>query len=426
MSVSITQEPKDLVQANSDLLYVVSSTQTSQPQFQYRADVTLQYDNGSEQKTFTFKQQPNPDGYGVFNLSQLVASQHRTPAPNEANPKFCTGENFYTLVGVDFIEEYGTSTSSSVTTYASASAGSVYTLNGVTEANSGAWNFDAEFCFTGSSRILNEMAACEMTTTDYGSISWFQGALFDYGSTNLAYINFSLRDVDNNEITSASIYNTQENGGGPWTNATIGQPFASQSFFSNDHFQSIATGVQEVSTWFPAITGSDVVANRMVGYNDLDQPIWAFRCNFIEGECGYDTVRFAWLNENGVYDYHTFELASTKQDNITRETYEQTFVPYNTSTSTIAYDKSRRGTKVYNIAYEETRVVESDWLGQGTADHLRTLVESPEVYIQDSGSSEFIPVVITNSSYQYKINPRSQKLYNLRIEYKLANNRRSR
>jgi len=123
-------------------------------------------------------------------------------------------------------------------------------------------------------------------------------------------------------------------------------------------------------------------------------------------------------------DYHTFTLAETKSDNITRETYEQTFVPYNTSTSTITYDKSRRGSKVYSISYDETRAVESDWLGQGTADHLRTLVESPEVYIQDG--DDFLPVIITNSTFQYKVNPRSQKMYNLRVEYKLANNRRSR
>lgn len=426
MAISVTQEPKDLQQANSDLLYVVSSTQTNQPQFQYIANISLIYGAGAEIKNFQLKQQPNPDGYGVFNLSQLISSQHRSPAPNEADPKFSNGENFYTFVGASFVEEYGTSPSSSVATGSSVNAGSIYTLNGVNERNSGAWDFDAEFCFTGSSRILNEMSTCEMTTNDYGSISWWQGGLADYGTTNVAYVDFDLRDVDNNTITSSILYNTTENGGGPWTNATIGQPFASQSFNSNYHVQSVATGVQDVATWFPAITGSDVVANRMVGYNDLDQPIWAFRCNFTDGDCGYDTVRFAWLNENGVMDYHTFTLAETKSDNITRETYEQTFVPYNTSTSTITYDKSRRGTKVYSISYDETRAVESDYLSQGTADHLRTLVESPDVYIQESGSQDFLPVIITNSTFQYKVNPRSQKLYNLRVEYKLANNRRSR
>ena len=424
MAISVTQEPKDLQQANSDLLYVVSSTQTNQPQFQYIANIQLIYGAGAEIKTFQLKQQPNPDGYGVFNLSQLVSSQHRTPAPNEADPKFSTGENFYTFVGASFVEEYGTSPSSSVATGSSVNAGSIYTLGGVNERNSGAWDFDAEFCYTGSSRILNQMSACEMTTNDYGSISWWQGSLADYGTTAVAYVDFSLRDVDNNEITSSILYNTIENGGGPWRDATIGQPFASQSFNSNFSVISMATGVQDVSTWFPAITGSDVVANRMIGYNDLGQPIWAFRCNFTDGDCGYDTVRFAWLNENGVMDYHTFTLAETKSDNITRETYEQTFVPYNTSTSTITYDKSRRGSKVYSISYDETRAVESDWLGQGTADHLRTLVESPEVYIQDG--DDFLPVIITNSTFQYKVNPRSQKMYNLRVEYKLANNRRSR
>jgi len=43
MAISVTQEPKDLQQANSDLLYVVSSTQTNQPQFQYIANIQLIY-----------------------------------------------------------------------------------------------------------------------------------------------------------------------------------------------------------------------------------------------------------------------------------------------------------------------------------------------------------------------------------------------
>jgi len=142
------------------------------------------------------------------------------------------------------------------------------------------------------------------------------------------------------------------------------------------------------------------------------------------GECGYTGTRFAFLNELGGYDYYSFDLADTKQDNITRETYEQTFVPYSTTTNAATYDKSRRGSKVYSISYEETRTAESDYLTQEQADWLRELVESPEVYIQEG--TDFVPVVITNSNFTYKTNPRTQKLYTLSIQYKLSNNRRSR
>jgi len=52
------------------------------------------------------------------------------------------------------------------------------------------------------------------------------------------------------------------------------------------------------------------------------------------------------------------------------------------------------------------------------------LVESPDVYIQEG--SDFLPIVIQTADYEYKTNPRTQKLYRLSLTYKLANNRRSR
>ena len=142
------------------------------------------------------------------------------------------------------------------------------------------------------------------------------------------------------------------------------------------------------------------------------------------GECGYSGTRFAFLNELGGYDYYSFDLADTKQDNITRETYEQTFVNYTSGGSSVPYNISRRGNKVYSISYEETRTAESNYLTQEQADWLRELVESPNVFIQEGG--EFLPVVISNTNFTYKTNPRGQKLYTLSIQYKMSNPRRSR
>jgi hypothetical protein len=46
------------------------------------------------------------------------------------------------------------------------------------------------------------------------------------------------------------------------------------------------------------------------------------------------------------------------------------------------------------------------------------------VFIQ-SGTT-FLPVVITNSDFTFKTNPRTQKLYRLTLTYKMANQKRSR
>jgi hypothetical protein len=109
---------------------------------------------------------------------------------------------------------------------------------------------------------------------------------------------------------------------------------------------------------------------------------------------------------------------------MTRSEYTQTFVDYSTTSNGVTYNKSRRGAKVFNQDYIQNRVAESGYLNQDDADWLRQLVESPEVFIQ-SGTT-FLPVVITDSNFTFKTNPRAQKLYRLTLSYKMANQKRSR
>ena len=109
---------------------------------------------------------------------------------------------------------------------------------------------------------------------------------------------------------------------------------------------------------------------------------------------------------------------------MTRSEYTQTFVDYSTTFGGVTYNASRRGAKVFNQDYSQNRVAESGYLTQEEADWLRQLVESPEVFIQ-SGTT-FLPVVITNSDFTFKTNPRAQKLYRLTLSYKMANQKRSR
>ena len=107
-----------------------------------------------------------------------------------------------------------------------------------------------------------------------------------------------------------------------------------------------------------------------------------------------------------------------------RSEYTQTFVDYSTTSNGVTYNESRRGARVFNQDYTQNRVAESDFLTQSEVDWLRQLVESPEVFIQSN--TKFLPVVITDSNFTFKTNPRTQKLYRLTLSYKMANQKRSR
>ena len=133
---------------------------------------------------------------------------------------------------------------------------------------------------------------------------------------------------------------------------------------------------------------------------------------------------FAWKNEFGVWDYFTFKLAENTSSNIERNTYEQSFVDYSTSTNSVPYSRERRGMNQYYNKVSKQHTVDSDYLTQADADALRELFFSTDVYVQEG--TEFVPVTISNASITEKTNPRSQKLFRYTAEFQYANEVRPR
>jgi hypothetical protein len=152
---------------------------------------------------------------------------------------------------------------------------------------------------------------------------------------------------------------------------------------------------------------------------------FSFRRYNIEGPaCGYDGVRFAWKNEFGVWDYYTFTLQSDSAFNIQRNQYEQSFVDYSTVSTTVAYDRERRGSKQFYNGLDQTQTANSNWLTKTEADWLRELFFSADVY-QQIGTN-FFPIVITSTNMVEKTNPRTQTTFQYTLEFKPANQLRPR
>jgi hypothetical protein len=70
MSITLHQQPTTPNAAFADLIWVASSTNQNQPQFQFVATIAL---TGSTD-VVTLKQQPNPNGYGVFNMGSIAST----------------------------------------------------------------------------------------------------------------------------------------------------------------------------------------------------------------------------------------------------------------------------------------------------------------------------------------------------------------
>jgi hypothetical protein len=154
-------------------------------------------------------------------------------------------------------------------------------------------------------------------------------------------------------------------------------------------------------------------------------PVWdKFTIYKTTGNCDYNGVRFAWINDFGVWDYYTFGLQNDKTTAMDRGIYKQNFVNYSTTTNAVPYNISRRGNNAYYTNINEIYTANSDWLTQDEADWLQGLFYSPNVYIQDGFN--MVPVIINSNDFVSKTNPRTQKNFQYAITYTLANSKRPR
>ena len=445
MAINISQFPTLPNMANSDLVFTVTSSQASQPQFQFVADLTL---SGSSTVLQRIKQQPNPSSFGVFDFGQIVGS-YLDSDNLWKTPKFATASNAAKRFNFRFGEEYGTSTSSSVTLYtgvatnvgapAVSASTYIYMLNGLVEPNNAInWNWPSASYYRnvttptgGGDTIQAEFALTNapvtksIQRTEYETISLINGNF--NGSTTVAQDIYALQilqyDSAGVNISASLIYNTFSEGGGPRTNDSEEWSVVAADQTAGTQLLTMGIGPANLSSSGYPISSSCVYYTVKAVMQDApsqEDPTnyFTFRRYNIEGPaCGYDGVRFAWKNEFGVWDYYTFKLQNDKAFTIERANYEQSFVPFGDNTP-VPYSKQRRGTVNYYNKPTQTQSANTDWLDQSTSDWLRELFFSANVFIQDG--DDFFPVVITSAEVTEKTNPRNP-LFQFAIQFQVAN-----
>jgi hypothetical protein len=449
------------------MLWEVTSNSSSAAQYQYVCALK----DGCGTTLTTIKQQPNPSYKGVFNLGRIVRQYLDYDTDNfsmGADGLFYKNTNAAKYFKVAFGEEYGTSPSSSVTSYTGVGAttgsasvtGSIpyyFLINGVVDPNSGAWNWNtssfyapqttpSSASFTKNVALTDASRTQSARPTDYLTIGVINGAL--NGSTSSAqdiyavdlnvYYTGSLaytQSFFNTSVNTASYY------GGPRTATT-----QLWSAVSTVQTCSINSGSQSSGSFllYAGIGPQNITNNGNFNFSTQNWDYYtitlrpqqasnavntsaswdSFTINKQDPNCGYEGVRFAWINEYGVWDWFNFTLQSDKNTNLDKGIYKQTFVDYSTTTNAVDYNIRRRGNNAYYTNINENFTANSDWLTQAEADYLEPLFYSPNVYIQDGFN--MVPVIITDSQFTSKRNPRTQKNFQYTINYTLANTKRSR
>ena len=450
MAITINQQPTSPNIANHDLLFTLTSNQISQPQFQYVCDVK----DNSGNLIQRIKQQPNPSGKAVFNLSQIIVNDLDVAdkvwdatifgAPNTASAEY----------EVFFGEEYGTSVSSSITLYDGAGSvgapnksGSQYyfMLDGVLNPQQlQNWNWASgsklDYQTPSSTEVYSHQNGLTLFNTssirwgDYHTISFLNGNVAGESPQEFAGQDVFYMVLKEYDTTDSLIREREFKSRNTCRGNDISQTWRQFDNYRNQNegtkITHFGVGTQNFLDDTYAITEScayyDVEFYGQLDYNAINESgSWGkYRFNIEPQPCGYDGVRFAWKNQYGMWDYYNFTLAEARVANVSRLNYEQSFVDYS-SNGAVSYDNTRRGNTNFYNDITKARTAESDWLTQSDADNIRELFFSTDVYIQHP-SLGYLPIVITDASITEKTNPRTQKLFKYTANYQFANRQQAR
>lgn len=443
MAVSFTTEiPTTPNAAYTRLGAKVESTDVSLPQYQFVMDV---YESGSSEYIARLTQTPNSllflNGSVIFDPSRIFQGElgfdNNWKVTGSIQPVNSL-KTFELKIG----EQYGTSPSSSVTVYPNQASMSLEVFPGVVNpvekeplVNVNAWNFDTnKFIGQGNAYLTSAPAAQTpygtpineyaylVNSTDYMTVTSFQETLGLPGG-----IGIQAYKVENGIATfkqGISLFSTNPSGSfttwgvGPQNLADYNPTF--KSFLDNGDVNLLysindpggfAIYINDLWDGIPAHTPNS--NGKLKGIRD---PL---------KQCSDEYTRFVFINKYGFWDYYNVYNPVRTTTALERETYNKTQIEYGPrSLFRTDYNGWRTGKSQYFLRSTDTYSIDTDYMDKQTANWLEELLESPEVFIQEG--SNFVPIVITNNTYDHNNSTSRNKLFNYTIEWVYANPRSSR
>lgn len=384
--MTINQAPPDYFgTVYNPMYYVISSTNIAQPNYKYIFQIFI----GSD--IITFKQSPNPDGYGELDVSRILES-YLSKDFNDSQ-LFQLNSKSFAYYDVQVGEEYGNPV--------------VQHLNLVGTTNKYALN----------------------ASLDYYDWLTFNAVDYTLGSSSKKFLTYSSRIIDIGLNQEAYLYFTSNAahkaykmvvqvhyvGGGfveySWNNA-FESPTAAQYFmrFSIGARTLAANGVDFTTALYYTAVITDSVGNPMSE---------SFRYNLTDLCTKYTVYRIHWLNKLGGYDAFNFIFKDTLNADITKTNYQK--VLGNFQSNAYNYTAQDRGAIPTTTIVEDKITVESDYVNDFTAKWLKELFTSPDVWLENvAASGSFIPIVITDTAYETKKTNPIEKLHNVVINFSYA------
>jgi hypothetical protein len=367
MAITIYDEPQLIAPAGNPLVFTFSSDQTAQPNFSFIVEV---YIDGQLRLTQEVFRQFNT--LGRIDVCEAVQSVVANPEITTAIEYNATNSMVEYYIKV--YEKYG----STPTIQDDDTSATLLAFNGALEYRE--WvNFnydDYDPWQTNFAKFLtyfprSKRALCGMEEN-------FYLGYFEQTGAQTATLVVNLFDISGNNIAFGS-YNITES---EFVILNVGP----QVIIDNTAINQVDFDDCYYYTVYVELT--DIATETFTIYMDLD-------CK------RYDTYRLHWLNKFGSFDSFTFSLVSTEAANVQSYGYQRDPGVWDGT----SYTYPLYAGQAINFAKTktETLTLNSDWINQDIQQWLvKSLYDSPLVYLERENGTEFEPVKVTNSNYTLK------------------------
>lgn len=365
MAIVINNTPQDYSSAHGDLVYTVyESTKGTDPStyinYKYVCDV---YIGGV--MIVRLKALPNPiNKRGIFNIGMIVRNYVNAlfnPTLNVVKAQELT--SYYASVQCKFGEEYGVTP--------------VLTTNMTVDSVRNFYNhYNGRLVggYTILPGYLDTFASNRSTATNVQLNGGQAFIPYFPTTTNAITLNIKSYDSSGTQIASNNI-----------TITPSGANYLQQLNLAPSAINAAVSGAIPANTNYYTAT----IGAKTLRFNIYCEP-------------RYNPYTLHFLNQLGGYDSFEFPKSSKKSIDITKKNFIQLGYIINSDGSMSYYNGTVLNDNkiVYYGDSVESKILNTDYITEGTYTWLGELLRSPQVYLEQSGY--FIPVMITDNKFEYK------------------------
>ncbi len=391
MAITINANPKEFAPVYNKMEYLISSTNTSEPNFAYLVDI---YINGSGTKTVRLRIPVRPsDSKGKVDIHRVLESALTS---NVGSPTGDAGTYEAANSSLSYIVKFGEEYGTTVVQYPDLTTDSSRKAFNASLEKRPFINWDVtEYEMDGiTKKFLTNMPDNNKVSID--SHGW----LYYLDDPAITYFNVNGYDASGNFLYSTQIDATA---------ATSDIQFvpSSPASLNNIDNANITVGSQPIINEF--IASYNIQARGVGLYSET-------RTFVIEESCKYNSNTLIFQNNLGAFDSFTFYKGDMSTTDIERKDMKVNVD--NVVSNDIVYSMNEREKVTYYTKKSETIKLMSDWITEEESNWLLELMSSPEIYLQEG--NELTAVAKIKATNYAKKKVVRDKLFKIDVELELG------